>query len=133
MKYRNIGNWTYGLTSTYDYDKSITLSTELFDTSKRIWKGSEQITLENVTYHELGHFVAWITDRSDLTNKMQQLKKEEDKRHTENAAEYFADSYMRWVLNRNQLKKEEPRTYQYIKEQIDYIRKTPISHWIGKY
>lgn len=133
LKYRNIGNWTYGLTSIYDYDKSITLSTELLDTSKRIWKGSEQITLENVTYHELGHFVAWITDRSDLTNKMQQLKKEEDKRHTENAAEYFADSYMRWVLNRNQLKKEQPRTYQYIKEQIDYIRKTPISHWIGKY
>ena len=121
------------MTSTYDYDKSITLSTELFDTSKRIWKGSEQITLENVTYHELGHFVAWITDRSDLTNKMQQLKKEEDKRHTENATEYFADSYMRWVLNRNQLKKEQPRTYQYIKEQIDYISKTPISHWIGKY
>ena len=28
LKYRNIGNLTYGLTSTYDYDKSITLSTE---------------------------------------------------------------------------------------------------------
>lgn len=133
LKYRNIGNWTYGLTCTYDYDKSITLSTELFDTSKRIWKGNEQITLENVTYHELGHFVAWITDRPDLTRKMQQLKKEEDKRHTENAAEYFADSYMRWVLNRKQFKKEQPRTYQYIKEQIDYISKTPINHWIGNY
>ena len=22
---------------------------------------------------------------------------------------------------------------KYIKEQIDYISKTPISHWIGKY
>ena len=123
LKYRNIGNWTYGLTSTYDYDKSITLSTELFDTSKRIWKGSEQITLENVTYHELGHFVAWITDRSDLTNKMQQLKKEEDKRHTENATEYFADSYMRWVLNRNQLKKNSQELINILKNKLTILAK----------
>lgn len=106
LKYRNIGNWTYGLTSTYDYDKSITLSTELFDTSKRIWKGSEQITLENVTYHELGHFVAWITDRSDLTNKMQQLKKEEDKRHTENEKHKKDLMYLKKIVRSN-LSKED--------------------------
>lgn len=133
LKYRNIGNLTYGLTSTYDYDKSITLSTELFDTSKRIFRGREQITLETVTYHELGHFVAWITNRPDLTSKLQQIKKEEDKRCTDNSAEYFADSYMQWVLYRNQLKTERPKTYQYIKEQIDYINNTPMSHWTTGY
>lgn len=133
LKYRNIGNFTYGLTSTYDYDKSITLSTELFDTSKRIFRGREQITLETVTYHELGHFVAWITNRPDLTSELKQIIYEEDKRHTENLAEYFADSYMWWVLYRNKLKTEQPKTYQYIKEQIDYINNTPMSHWTTGY
>ena len=131
LKYRYIGNWTYGLTSTYDYDKSITLSTELFDTFK--WKGNEQMTLETVTYHEIGHFIGWITDRSDLTSELKQISREEDKRHTENLAEYFADSYMWWVLHRNQLKTEQPKTYQYIKEQIDYINNTPMSHWTTGY
>ena len=133
LKYRYIGNWTYGLTSTYDYDKSITLSTELFDTFKRIWKGNEQMTLETVTYHEIGHFIGWITDRSDLTSELNQIRREEDKRHTENLAEYFADSYMWWVLYRNKLKTEQPKTYQYIKEQIDYINNTPMSHWTTGY
>lgn len=132
LKYKEMTGWVLGLTSTYEGDKSITINPLVMQKTFVNYDG--KTSFETVIYHELGHFVAWLTDRADLTDEFRKIAKEECKVNDYiggRAEEYFADSYKRWVLQRNVLKIKYPKTYAYIKKQIDYINKTPLSYWVN--
>ena len=86
----------------------------------------QSITLKRVNddciYHELGHFVAFVSGNSDKKAEFQSIYRAEkgkykasDKNYvTSSASEYFAESYKNYVENPGALKASRPRTYAYI-------------------
>ena len=73
-------------------------------------------------YHELGHFLAFITGNADYTSEWQNIYCAEKSKYTKfnkgyvcsNQYEYFAESYKEYILDRATLRTRRPRTYKYI-------------------
>ena len=73
-------------------------------------------------YHELGHFLAFITGNADYTSEWQNIYCAEKSKYTKfnkgyvcsNQYEYFAESYKEYILDRATLRARRPRTYKYI-------------------
>lgn len=93
------------------------------------------VRVPEVAYHELGHFLAVETDRSDLTGEFKVIVKKEYynkgnpvKPHAGlNAEEYFADAFAAYCENPSTLKKKAPGTWSYIRKQIDALEYIPES------
>lgn len=84
---------------------------------------------DTTIYHELGHFLAWISGNRDTTaefktifNKEKNLMTAANKAYCiQNSSEYYAESYREYCLNPKHLEKERPETYKAIKNSVVYL------------
>ena len=101
-------------------------STGLFSSRNR------QITLRyqsDVVYHELGHYLAYTIGRQDITEEFQSIYNEEKENYTggnklyvtQNASEYFAESYRDYVTRSTELKTKRPKTYAYLTRVLNML------------
>ena len=82
-----------------------------------------------VVYHELGHFLAWISGDRDKTAEFKAIYGKEKAKmtssnraySTQNSSEYFAESYREFCINPDVLKKQRPQTYNAIKAAVSYL------------
>lgn len=97
---------------------------------------NRSITLQcadDTVYHELGHFLAWIAGNVDKKSEFTTIYKSEKEKYTgvrkayvtQNASEYFAESYRDYILSGSSLKKSRPKTYTYIRNAIQVVRNSP--------
>ena len=86
-------------------------------------RGSDDI------YHELGHFLGFITGNSDTANRFRQIYNQEKSNFkgtyrgyaNTSPSEYFAECVREYILNNSQLRSWVPQSYAYIKEMIDKV------------
>lgn len=109
---------------------------------------TKSITLsdnDDTIYHELGHFLAFISGNTDKNETFKTIYESEKNLFTgvrkayatQNASEYFAESYRDYVLEPARLKKERPKTYKAIQTalgkvtdaQIEKIKKAYAVIW----
>lgn len=97
---------------------------------------NQSITLQGVddtVYHELGHFLAWIAGNVDKRSEFATIYKSEKEKYTgvrkayvtQNASEYFAESYRDYILSGSNLKKRRPKTYAYVRNAVQTIQNSP--------
>lgn len=80
-------------------------------------------------YHELGHFVAWISGNRDTTGEFKAIYEKEKnlvtsynrQYTTQSSSEYFAESYREYCLDPGTLKKQRPNTYAAIEKAVKYL------------
>ena len=83
---------------------------------------SRSITMKaenDVVYHELGHFLAFVAGNADKTTDFKNIYTAEKSKFTgtnkayatQNSSEYFAESYRDYVVNTGVLKSSRPKTY----------------------
>ena len=92
-----------------------------------------KITMKNESslsiYHELGHFVSFIAGNIDKTQTFSSIYQEEKVLYnsynksyvTQNASEYFAESIKDYILDKNTLRQNRPKTYNAIVEALNKI------------
>ena len=108
---------------TAEVNPSVSYSGD-YDTRNR------KITLrkaDDTIYHELGHFVAFISGNTDQTAQFKAIFEQEKALYTafnksyvtQNSAEYFAESFKEYTLNPAALKSARPKTYEAVKEAVD--------------
>lgn len=81
---------------------------------------------DTTIYHELGHFLAWISGSRDTTaefktifNNEKNLMTAVNKPYcTQNSSEYYAESYREYCLDPKHLEKERPKTYKAIHDSV---------------
>ena len=112
---------TLGFTAAVD--PSVSYS-GYYDTRNR------KITLrkaDDTIYHELGHFVAFISGNTDQTSEFKAIFAQEKALYTafnksyvtQNSSEYFAESFKEYTLNPAALKSARPKTYEAVKNAVD--------------
>lgn len=92
--------------------------------------------LGTVIYHELGHFLAWISGSRDKTAEFKAIYEKEKSKmtsanrvyNTQNSSEYFAESYREFCINPDGLKKQRPQTYNAIKASEDCLNNKSDSY-----
>lgn len=85
--------------------------------------------LDDTIYHELGHFLAFISGNTDKNENFKAIYESEkglftgiNKAYaTQNSSEYFADSYREYVLEPARLKKQRPKTYKAMQEALGKV------------
>lgn len=83
--------------------------------------------LDDTIYHELGHFVAFISGNTDQTAEFKAIYSQEKALYTaynksyvtQNSSEYFAESFKEYTLNPAALKSARPKTYEAVKNAVD--------------
>ena len=83
--------------------------------------------MDDTIYHELGHFVAFISGNTDQTAEFKAIFAQEKTLYTafnkayvtQNSAEYFAESFKEYTLNPTVLKSSRPKTYEAVKNAVD--------------
>ena len=83
--------------------------------------------MDDTIYHELGHFVAFISGNTDQTAEFKAIFAQEKTLYTafnkayvtQNSAEYFAESFKEYTLNPTGLKSSRPKTYEAVKNAVD--------------
>lgn len=82
--------------------------------------------LDDTIYHELGHFVAFISGNTDQTAAFKAIFVQEKALYTaynksyvtQNSSEYFAESFKEYTLNPAALKSARPKTYAAVQEAV---------------
>lgn len=80
-------------------------------------------------YHELGHFLAYVSGNRDKTSEFASIYNSEktnypgNKSRISNASEYFAQAYEDYTKSASALRKACPQTYNYIKACINDLGK----------
>lgn len=95
------------------------------------------IASDNTVYHELGHFLAFVVGNADQTAAFKKIYNAEKSKVTafnkayvtQNASEYFAESYRDYVLNKNTLRSSRPLTFQYIEKALSDLHDMPESRF----
>jgi hypothetical protein len=85
--------------------------------------------VDDVVYHELGHFLSYMGSNYCTTEKFKIIYEEEREKYTKfnssyvksTAYEYFAESYKDYILDQDNLKKTRPKTYEAIEECLSMI------------
>ncbi|SDB21431.1 hypothetical protein SAMN02910417_01602 [Eubacterium oxidoreducens] len=80
----------------------------------------------DVIYHELGHYLAYVTGKSDKSTEFAAIYEEEKEDYagsnaayvTSTAAEYFAQSYRIYCTDSAKLKNSCPKTYEFIEDRL---------------
>ena len=99
---------------------------------------SRSITMKetsDATYHELGHFLAFIAGNVDKSSSFQAVYNAEkanvtsfNKAYvTQNASEYFAESVRDYILNNASLKSSRPQTYAAVQTALNQITDAQIT------
>ena len=99
---------------------------------------SRSITMKetsDATYHELGHFLAFIAGNVDKSSSFQAVYNAEkanvtsfNKAYvTQNASEYFAESVRDYILNNASLKSSRPQTYAAVQAALNQITDAQIT------
>lgn len=91
--------------------------------------------LDDTIYHELGHFVAFISGNTDQTADFKAIYSQEKALYTaynksyvtQNSSEYFAESFKEYTLNPAALKSARPKTYEAVKNAVDKFTEDRIS------
>ena len=90
---------------------------------------NRKITLkkaDDTIYHELGHFVAFISGNTDQSSAFKAVYAQEKALYTaynktyvtQNSSEYFAESFKEYTLNPAALKAARPKTYAAVQEAV---------------
>lgn len=95
-----------------------------------------QLSISCYVYHELGHFLAWISGSRDKTAEFKAIYEKEKSKmtsanhvyNTQNSSEYFAESYREFCINPDGLKKQCPQTYNVIKAAVNYLNSKSDSY-----
>lgn len=90
--------------------------------------------------HELGHFVAALKHNADETSEFKSIYRAEKSDYvgnnkayvTQDAGEYFAESFRDYTENASALKSQRPQTYAYISKMVDSISGSDIN-WFRNY
>lgn len=91
--------------------------------------------------HELGHFVAALKGRADQTSEFKKIYNTEKNAYvgnnkayvTQDAGEYFAESFRDYTENVSALKSQRPQTYNYINGLVDSISDKDVSDFYNTY
>lgn len=91
--------------------------------------------------HEMGHFVSRLQNAADETSEFIKIYKAEKKKYTgaqksyvtKNSKEYFAQSFAEYTQNPSKLKKSRPKTYKYVKAQVDTIEQQDVDNMYSAY
>ena len=87
---------------------------------------------DSYVYHELGHFLAYVSENADKSSDFISIYNTEKGKYTgaqnrvANVSEYFAQSYEEYTKSTataNALRRERPLTYNYIKNCISNLSK----------
>lgn len=116
---------------TVDVDSSVSYA-GYFDaaTRKIILKQAD-----DTIYHELGHFVSFITGNTDKSAAFQSVYSQEKSKFTginkayatQNSSEYFAESMKDYILQPAALKSSRPLTYQAIADALNKITDAQVT------
>lgn len=90
--------------------------------------------------HELGHFVAALKDTADETSEFKNIYNAEKASYvgnnkayvTQDAGEYFAESFRDYTENPSALKSQRPKTYAYINKMVESISNSDVN-WFKNY
>lgn len=90
--------------------------------------------------HELGHFVAALKDSADETSEFKSIYNAEKNAYvgnnkayvTQDAGEYFAESFRDYTENPSALKSQRPKTYAYINKIVESVSNSDIN-WFKNY
>ena len=91
--------------------------------------------------HEMGHFLSCLKGSAAQTNEFAKIYKAERSKYagsnkkyvTSTSDEYFAESYRDYVKQPSSLKKQRPKTYNYIKSITSAISQDDIDSMYQKY
>lgn len=91
--------------------------------------------------HELGHFVAALKGRADQTSEFKKIYNTEKNAYvgnnkayvTQDAGEYFAESFRDYTENVSALKSQRPQTYNYINGLVNSISDKDVSDFYNAY
>ncbi len=89
----------------------------------------------DTVYHEIGHFVAFVAGNADKTAEFTAVYNEEKGNYsgsntnyvTQNASEYFAESFRDYTLNPSALASSRPKTYQAMADAVSKVTDQQIS------
>ena len=90
---------------------------------------------DNTIYHELGHFVAFISGNTDKSSAFQSIYSQEKSKFTginkvyvtQNSSEYFAESVKDYILQPSVLKSGRPQTYQAVSDAFNKITDAQVT------
>lgn len=105
---------------------------------------TRMITLQmedNTVYHELGHFLAFISGNTDKTSSFTAIYNQEKSKFTgvnkayvtQNSSEYFAESMKDYCLNPGALKSTRPKTYAALTEALDKVTDAQVNKVLTVY
>ncbi|MDC7288997.1 hypothetical protein NXH76_14395 [Blautia schinkii] len=105
---------------------------------------TRMITLQmedNTIYHELGHFLAFISGNTDKTSGFTAIYNQEKSKYTgvnkayvtQNSSEYFAESVKDYYLNPGTLKSARPKTYAALTEALGKVTDAQINKILTVY
>ncbi len=92
-------------------------------------------TLDETIYHELGHFVAFVAGNVDKSSSFKAVYNAEKSLYTkynasyvtQDASEYFAESFKEYTLDAASLKSSRPQTYAAIVAALDKLTTSQIN------
>lgn len=93
------------------------------------------IASDNTVYHELGHFLAFVVGNADQTATFKKVYNAEKSKVTafnkayvtQNASEYFAESFKDYTMNNSKLKSTRPKTYAAIKSALSKLTNAQVA------
>ena len=89
---------------------------------------------DETIYHELGHFLAFISGNTDTTAAFQAVYNKEKSKYTgtnksyviQNSSEYFAESVKDYTLTASSLKSARPQTYSAVQAALKKVTTAQI-------
>lgn len=89
----------------------------------------------DTVYHEMGHFLAFVAGNVDKKADFTAIYNEEKGKYTgtnknyvtQNASEYFAESFKDYTLNPSALQKSRPKTYQAVVNALGNVTTQQIN------
>lgn len=90
---------------------------------------------DETSYHELGHFLAFITGNADKSSAFTAVYNQEKSKYTginkayatQNSSEYFAESVKDYMVNAAVLRSSRPLTYGAIEDALNKVTDAQIS------
>lgn len=91
--------------------------------------------------HEMGHFVSEINNAAGTSREFNSIYKTEKNKYrgsqktyiTSTSEEYFAQSFAEYTVSPKALKKSRPKTYKYIKANIESIDQKAVQDMYDAY
>ena len=84
---------------------------------------------DDTIYHELGHFLAFISGNTDTSSSFKTIYNKEKSKYTgtnkayviQNSSEYFAESVKDYTLTASSLKEARPQTYSAVQKALKKV------------